>query len=93
MIESLARKAFLSGDKEVNICFVFPNDEWKYYYDGKNSINQDVKSWLELRLGKDVADKKIRVEFCTFNYGDSAKDRPYNAGKKVIKKIEKSDLV
>ena len=82
----LVEKLVVEGGS--NIIFALPNDEWKYYFDTNRSFETDIKHHLQ-EIG---VERPIRIEFCTFLYGDDLTKRPYLEGKKVIKSIQQPDL-
>lgn len=71
-----------SQEKNINIVFFLPNDEYKYYV--TKQIEQDMKTLL---AGKIPADTTINATFNCFRFGQSIADRPYILrGKKATKK-------
>jgi hypothetical protein len=79
LIEEIVQKSSL---REVEIVFILPNDELKYYQDETNAFQQDVAFLVE-KYGKSV-----RIKFYSFQYGEQEQHRPYNAPGKVYKKNE-----
>jgi hypothetical protein len=73
-----------------NIVFALPNDEWKYYEDKLGSFEKDLAHRLG-RLG--IKDRMIRIEFCTFLYGDDLQKRPYLGEGKGLRLNQRSDLI
>jgi len=75
----LIRKSILDGlskgQKTINIVFMLPNDESKYYLD-----LDDIKTMLELQFGEVLNGIEIDVRFQFFKYG-AIDERPY-IGKK-----------
>ena len=64
---------------KVNINFVLPNDEAKYYVtNGNTSMLTDM---LEEYIS--IKDTQVNVNLMSFEYGEKLSDRPYNSGKNV----------
>jgi hypothetical protein len=71
--------------EDIEIAFVLPNDELKYYRDETNAFQKDVEFLLNHRYGKEL---NVKVTFYSFEYGEDVNHRPYNAPGKVIHKNE-----
>lgn len=74
----------IDGDIQVN--FILPNDEIKYYEDDSNSFQRDLCFFLDLFFKNVFEIRKIHVNFFSFQYGQIEHHRPYNSPGKVIKK-------
>jgi hypothetical protein len=74
--EEVARKLG-NGERNIEIAFVLPNDESKYYVD----FPTDVEAMLQLDFGDQLNGVKVGITFEFFQYKDSLKARPYNEGK------------
>jgi histidyl-tRNA synthetase len=60
----------------LNVNFVLPNDEAKYYtHNGDTAMLQDM---LEQYLT--IKDTKVELNLFSFKYGENTSDRPYNTG-------------
>ena len=79
LVEEIVQK---SAEQEVDILFVLPNDELKYYQDATGAFEQDVAFLLH------HSDKRVQIQFYSFPYGENEQHRPYNAPGKVYKKNE-----
>ena len=83
IVKRLSHRQF---DNFVEIVFVLPNDESKYYKDHQDSFQKDVKFLLDeyaRQLG--LVSVSLNVFFICFKYGLKNQDRPYNAPGKVLK--------
>lgn len=86
LIEKIYTKMANKFDGDLEIRFVLPNDEWKYYKDDKNSFARDVQFLLSKTCSKlNAAVSRVNVKFLCFKYGSKICERPYNARGKVIK--------
>ncbi len=82
MIQESIKKGLSQKQKRIQIAFVMPNDEGKYYRD----LPQDLEGLLLAEFGVALNDIEIQVSFISFKFGDSIKDRPYiDKAKNVIK--------
>lgn len=73
LIQESVRKGLINGQKKIQIAFVFPNDESKYYSD----YPKDIEKMLQADFGEDVYGVDINISFRFFEYGDSVNSRPY----------------
>lgn len=73
LIQESIKSALSQGRSEVNVAFVLPNDEIKYYRD----LPEDIETMLALDFGERLADMKLSISFHAFSYGDSIAARPY----------------
>lgn len=75
--------------QEINLSFVLPNDEIKYYLDCEGSFQKDLQLIISRSssiLG--LHRLKLNVCFFPFPYGAETRHRPYNApSKRVNKKL------
>ena len=69
----IRRLLYDSCDKKIEICFVLPNDESKYYSNFENDLTQ----MLILDLQEKIFDVEIIISMYFFKYGDSNNCRPY----------------
>lgn len=73
--------------ENLQIVFVLPNDENKYYEDQSSSFKKDIEFLISRHRKKTNSKKlKLEVKFLAFKYGISLNDRPYNSGGEVLKK-------
>jgi len=88
LIESLVKER-LSEQSDINIVFVLPNDEPKYYRDDSGSFESDVQTFLMERCRDAIAGfkYKIHIHFMNFSFGNGTSDRPYNDGTKTVQKV------
>ncbi len=81
-----------SGQKCIQIFFVLPNDEIKYYQDATDAFAKDIE-FLMTQLHDSIMDEiKIIINFAPFQYGDYIHQRPYNDPGSVIKPHELQSL-
>jgi hypothetical protein len=73
LIQESVRRALAEKKNRVQIAFVMPNDEGKYYGD----LPQDLARMLNLDFGDALNGMQIDVSFLCFRYKDLPKDRPY----------------
>lgn len=73
LIQESVRKGLLKKEKKIQIAFVLPNNEDKYYRD----FPKEVGKMLELDFGKELKDVEVAISFHFFRYGDSSEARPY----------------
>lgn len=73
LIQESVKRALSKGQKKIQIAFVLPNDESKYYLD----YPKDIETMLRMDFGKLIADVDINITFRFFEFGDSLKSRPY----------------
>lgn len=88
LIQESVRKALSNGQKKIQIAFVLPNDESKYYLD----YPKDIEYMLQLDFGKDLSDVNINISFQFFKYGDSLTARPYIDKRRKAPKVEAKDI-
>lgn len=73
LIRESVRKALEKGRQVVNIAFVLPNDEGKYYCE----LPKDIEGMLQRDFGKDLSGISINITFNFFNYTTDKRARPY----------------
>lgn len=73
LIRESVKKGLLKGQKKINVAFVLPNDEGKYYVD----LPKEIEKMLQLDFGSTLIGIDIHIIFQFFRYGDSLKARPY----------------
>lgn len=76
------------NNKDVEIIFMLPNDEIKYYRDENFSFKSDLEFLTKSLQGELVDRLNITVKFFSFKYGESISKRPYNVPGKGFKKNE-----
>ncbi|MES2273956.1 MAG: hypothetical protein V4487_07170 [Chlamydiota bacterium] len=84
LIQESVKKGLLKGQKKIEIAFVLPNDEGKYYQD----FPKDIERMLQLDFGKALEGIEINIDFQLFKYGESLKSRPYVDKGRNAKKVE-----
>lgn len=73
LIQESVKKGLNRGQKQIEIAFVLPNDESKYY----NDLSKDVEKMLQLDFGSALNAVEIKISFQFFKYGKSQSLRPY----------------
>lgn len=73
LIRQRISKALCLHEKEVNVVFLLPGGEGKYY----KNLPDILRQWLPLDLGEQVNGLEIRVDFLFFKYRSNADTRPY----------------
>lgn len=73
LIHESVQKALSLGQSKVEIAFVLPNDESKYYVD----YPKDIEKMLRLDFDKEIDQINIGISMQFFKYTDSIKARPY----------------
>lgn len=73
LVQESVKKGLANGQKRIEIVFVLPNDESKYYVD----LAKDIESMLELDFGKALLGIEVNITFHFFQYGNSESARPY----------------
>lgn len=73
----LIREAILRGieqnKQKIQVAFVLPNDEAKYYKD----YPDELEKILRAEFGQNLNDRQIIVYFRFYNYGTNSSSRPY----------------
>lgn len=73
LIQESVRKGLENGQKKIQIAFVLPNDEAKYYQD----YQKDIRNMLLSDFGDKINSVDIFITFQFFEYGITPSDRPY----------------
>ncbi len=73
LIRESVEKGLLKGQKKIEIAFILPNDEGKYYQD----FPKDIEKMLRLDFGKSLMNIEVNIAFQCFQYGKSLTSRPY----------------
>lgn len=73
LVQESIKRGLLKGRKRIEIAFVLPNDEGKYYLD----FPKDLERMLRLDFGGALNGVEVHVNFMAFQYGKSLKSRPY----------------
>jgi hypothetical protein len=96
LVEQIFSQIIEQNDSsEIQIFFVLPNDENKYYKDKDHSFEKDIRFLLSRRCKElNINNIKIKIIFLSFNYGSETSHRPYNAKGKTMKSSQLSfDMV
>lgn len=88
LIQESVRKGLLNGQKKIQIAFVLPNDESKYYLD----YPKDIEKMLRLDFGEKLSGIDIDITFRFFKYGDSLLARLYIDKRRKAPKVEAEDV-
>lgn len=88
LIRESVRKALLRGQKKIQIAFILPNDESKYYLD----YPKDIEKMLRLDFGEKLSGIDINITFQFFKYGDSLAARPYIDKRRNAPKVKAEDI-
>jgi len=88
LIDKLVKQK-LEKSQDIELAFVLPNDESKYYRDEEDSFRNDLEFFLQEKypVFRQKNAPKINVYFLNFTFGEKPWNRPYLSGKKNIKKI------
>lgn len=82
LIQESVKKGLVNGQKKIQIAFVLPNDEGKYYLD----YPKDIEPMLRKDFGEQLSGIDIAISFKFFKYNE-IDDRPYiNKNKKPTMK-------
>ena len=73
LIQKSVREGISKRQSRIEIAFVLPNDESKYYQD----YTTEIEKMLRLDFGSQLDEVAIRVRFCFFEYGSDLYERPY----------------
>ncbi|CUI17413.1 hypothetical protein PNK_1806 [Candidatus Protochlamydia naegleriophila] len=84
LIQESVRKGLLKREKKIQIAFVLPNNESKYYLD----LPKDIGKMLELAFGKELNGVEVTISFQFFLYGETMDARPYIDKKSEASKVE-----
>jgi hypothetical protein len=88
LIRESVKKGLSKGEKKIEIAFVLPNDESKYYLD----LPKDIEKMLQLDFGKELTGVEINISFRFFQYGDSVISRPYIDKRRKALKVESEEI-
>ncbi len=78
----LVEKLINTGFKEIY--FALPNDELKYYDVGGHSLSHDLHTYL---LHRGVSTSNVKINICSFKFGNRTNHRPYNMGSELMDKL------
>lgn len=73
LIRESVQNGINNGSKKIQIAFILPNDESKYYQD----LADDIQSMLRADFNKGIEDCNIMIYFQFFIYGFKISCRPY----------------
>ncbi len=88
LIQESVKKGLSKGQKQIEIAFLLPNDEGKYYKD----FPKDIERMLQLDFGEDLADIEVNITFQFFQYGESIASRPYIDKRRKAPKVEAEEI-
>jgi hypothetical protein len=88
LIRESVKKGLSKGQKMIEIAFVHPNDESKYYQDFPN----DIQKMLTLDFGMDLTNVKVNISLKFFAYGESLTSRPYIDKKDKAPKVKAEEI-
>lgn len=72
----------------INIAFILPNDEGKYYAD----FPREIEQYLRYCVGECVPEMTVNIRFEFFTFGEMLNDRPYIDKSKGAQKIDAKDI-
>lgn len=97
LVNHIVKKSLELNKSSVNIVFLLPNDEAKYYKDDLVLLNQNIDKVLELDEERGylpgLNDCKITISFMFFEYGNSLSERPYISREKSDKLIKPNKVL
>lgn len=73
LIRKLVENRLANGEKKIEIAFVLPNDESKYYLE----LQQHLANMLSLDFKERLSGIEINIAFYCFQYGEAPDARPY----------------
>jgi hypothetical protein len=73
LIRESVEKGLSKGQKKIEIAFVLPNDEGKFYKDFPN----DIARMLQLDFSERLIGIQVNISFQFFKYGENVDSRPY----------------
>ena len=88
LIQKAIETRLYNNPKCIEIAFVLPNDEGKYYLD----LPQDIEKMLQINFGRKLDGINIHISFHSFEYGNSVEDRPYINRDKTVAKVDKTEI-
>lgn len=83
IVEEIVIKHVMKGANSLDLVFLLPNDEFKYYQFQENSFRRDVHFLLAKRVPD--LNLKLNIQFISFNFGENQQNRPYNMPGKTLK--------
>jgi hypothetical protein len=86
LVDEIIAQRLLIGEREINVAFALPNDEFKYYSDESHAFRKDIEFLVRKRcesLG--ISEIVLSVNFFSFSYGSHSGCRPYNAPGRTFK--------
>ncbi len=89
LIRQAVERGLLKQERKIEIAFVLPNDESKYYKD----LPEDIEEMLKLDFGMALMGKEISIKFYCFKYGNAAKRRPYLTSRKADAKVQPENVL
>lgn len=88
LIRRSVERALSNGHQKVQIAFILPNDEGKYYLD----YPQNIEKMLRMDFGERLSNKDINIYFQFFKYGGDMNDRPYINRQRHALKVSSDDI-
>lgn len=88
LIQEAIEKGLSSGQKKIQIAFLLPNDEGKYYLD----YPQDIEKMLKLDFGDRLSNVLIDLSFHFFEYGGDKVARPYIDKRRNAPKVQAGEI-
>jgi hypothetical protein len=74
LIREAVTRGLIEGKKEIQVAFMLPNDEEKYYRD----LPDDIEKMLKAEFGEQLNGlEKLKIYFRFYEYGEKMADRPY----------------
>jgi hypothetical protein len=80
------------NQKDLQIFFVLPNDEIKYYKDETNAFKKDIEFLINHLHNFESNEIKVIINFFPFKYGNLAHERPYHGPERVVSSNELQDI-
>lgn len=88
LIQKSIREGLEKKQKKIDIAFVLPNDEGKYYQD----FPKEVERMLKLDFGHVLDNIEINVTFQFFKYGEDVDLRPYIDKRPKAPKVKPKEI-
>lgn len=76
LVQEILRRNISTESDELDLVFLLPNDEYRYYYDESRSFEKDVCEML-MKQEDILLNSKISITFIPFQWGKSLNERPY----------------
>jgi hypothetical protein len=73
LVRESVQRGLSYGQKNIQVAFVLPNDEGKYY----EEFGKEISTLLQLEFGDALKEVTIDIDFYFFCYGNSQEERPY----------------